>query len=115
MRSRPTGYRPCTLPICGRVLGAGLLLDVPAMSQATVYTQNCSACALTTTTSPTQTSTNAVYVYGAGLDWGLLPHIGLRLQYRGNLCAAPNVTKVFTSTKTFAHTAEPMLGVYFRF
>lgn len=97
------------------VLGAGLLLDVPATSQATVYSQNCAACGVTTTSSPTQTSTKPVYVYGAGLDWGLLPHIGLRLQYRGNLYSAPNVTKVFTSTNTFTHTSEPMAGVYFRF
>jgi opacity protein-like surface antigen len=101
------------------VLGAGLLLDVPASGQATVTT-TCSEClggtpAPMTTTSPAQTSTKAVYVYGAGLDWGLLPHIGLRLQYRGNLYSAPNVTKLFTSTNAFTHTAEPMAGVCFRF
>jgi hypothetical protein len=69
----------------------------------------------TTSTSPTQTSTKAVYGYGAGPDWGLLPHIGLRLQYRGNLYSAPNVTKAFLSTSAFTHTAEPMAGVCFRF
>ena len=109
------------------VLGMGLLLDVPANGQATVTTFTsctslpcgCPECAAGTTVatanSPTQTSTKAVYVYGAGLDWGLLPHIGLRLQYRGNLYSAPNLTKVFSSTNTFTHTAEPMAGVYFRF
>ncbi len=109
------------------VLGVGLLLNVPATAQATVTTtapceglQCCLECAAgstvtTTTTSPTQTSTKAVYVYGAGLDWGLLPHLGLRLQYRGNLYSAPNVTKLFSSTSTFAHTSEPMIGVYLRF
>ncbi len=98
------------------VLGAGLLLDVPATSTATVTTTG--PCGLATcpgpTTSSTSTSTKPVYVYGAGLDWGLLPHIGLRLQYRGNLYSAPNVTKIFTSTDTFTHTAEPMVGIYFR-
>ena len=110
------------------VLGVGVLLDVPANGQATVTTiapcvglQCCLTCAqpvLTTTstsTSPTQTAAKPVYVYGAGLDWGLLPHIGVRLQYRGNLYSAPNVTQLFASTNTFTHTAEPMLGVYFRF
>jgi len=104
------------------VLGVGLLLDVPASRQATVTTTSygCPECVssgptITTSASPTQTSTKAVYVYGAGLDWGLLPHLGLRLQYRGNLYSAPNVTKLFSSTGTFTHTAEPMIGAYFNF
>jgi opacity protein-like surface antigen len=63
----------------------------------------------------TNTSTNAVYVYGAGLDVGLIPHFGLRLQYRGNLNKAPDLSKVFTSTDKFIHTAEPMAGLYLRF
>ncbi|MGA7523736.1 MAG: outer membrane beta-barrel protein [Acidobacteriaceae bacterium] len=98
------------------VLGVGLLLDVPAESQATVYT-TCPLCTtgVTTSNSPTSTSTEEVYVYGAGLDWGLLPHLGLRFQYRGNLYEAPNVTNLFSSTKTFTHTAEPMIGAYFNF
>ncbi len=106
------------------VLGVGLLLNVPEDSQATVTTTSpCSSSGCpsptgpttTTTTSPTGTSMKAVYVYGAGLDWGLLPHLGLRFQYRGNLYQAPNVTKLFTSTNTFTHTAEPMIGAYFNF
>jgi opacity protein-like surface antigen len=104
------------------VLGVGLLLDVPSSSPATVYSISpCGATTcpgtpgiVTTFSSPTSTSTKPVYVYGAGLDWGLLPHIGLRLQYRGNLYSAPNVTKLFSSTDTFSHTAEPMVGIYFR-
>jgi opacity protein-like surface antigen len=79
------------------ILGAGVLLNIPAGNQA-----------------ETSTSTKAVYVYGAGLDWGLLPHIGLRLQYRGNLYQAPNLTKLYSSTDAFTHTAEPMIGIYFR-
>ena len=80
------------------VLGLGLLLNEPAGGQ-----------------SNTTTSTQAVYVYGAGLDWGLLPHLGLRFQYRGNLYKAPDVTKLYTSTNVFTHTAEPMIGAYFSF
>jgi opacity protein-like surface antigen len=105
------------------LLGGGILLDVPATGQGTVTTisSGCEECAIpaqqptvTTSSSPTQTSTHGVFVYGAGLDWGLLPHIGLRLQYRGNFYTAPNVTKFFTSTDAFTHNAEPMIGVYFR-
>ena len=80
------------------VLGLGLLLNEPASGQGN-----------------TTTSTQAVYVYGAGLDWGLLPHLGLRFQYRGNLYKAPDVTKLYTSTNAFTHTAEPMIGAYFSF
>jgi opacity protein-like surface antigen len=80
------------------LLGIGALLNVPAGSQ-----------------SSTTSSDKAVYVYGAGLDWGLIPHIGLRFQYRGNLYKAPDVTTLYTSTSAFTHTAEPMLGAYFKF
>jgi len=101
------------------VLGVGLLLDVPSESQATVYS-SCPACPVgvpgtAISSSPTSTSTKAVYVYGAGLDWGLLPHLGLRFQYRGNLYESPDVSKLFTSGNAFTHTAEPMIGAYFNF
>jgi opacity protein-like surface antigen len=79
------------------VLGVGLLLNEPAGGQ-------------TATTS----SNKPVFVYGAGLDWGLLPHIGLRLQYRGNLYKSPNLSTVYGSVDAFTHTSEPMIGVYFR-
>jgi opacity protein-like surface antigen len=81
------------------VVGLGLLLDVPSSGQG----------------SGTQTSTKPVFVYGAGLDWGLLPHIGARIQYRGNLYKAPDLTTLYTSSERFLHTAEPMVGAYFRF
>jgi opacity protein-like surface antigen len=56
-----------------------------------------------------------VFVYGGGVDWEVLPHFGLRGQYRGNLYHAPDLLKVATSTDAFAHTAEPVIGAYFRF
>jgi opacity protein-like surface antigen len=80
------------------VLGVGLLLNEPAGSQ-------------TNTTS----SARAVYVYGAGLDWGLLPHLGLRFQYRGNLYKSPDISKLYTSSNAFRHTSEPMVGAYISF
>jgi len=80
------------------VLGIGGLFNVPAGSQSNTTSDN-----------------KPVYVYGAGLDWRIIPHIGLRFQYRGNLYKAPNVTKLYTSTNAFAHTAEPVLGAYFSF
>lgn len=78
--------------------GLGILLNEPVSGQDN-----------------TTSSTKPVFVYGAGLDWGLIPHIGLRLQYRGNVYQAPDLSKVYTSTGAFTHSAEPMLGAYFRF
>ena len=77
--------------------GVGLLLNQPASGQT-----------------DTMSSNKPVFVYGAGLDWGLLPHLGLRLQYRGNLYKAPELTTVFTSSGAFVHTSEPVIGVYLR-
>jgi len=78
--------------------GVGLLFDVPAGGQASTNTQ-----------------TKPVFVYGAGLDWGLIGPLGLRFQYRGNLFKAPDLTKLYTSTGAFTQTAEPMVGPYLRF
>lgn len=80
--------------------GVGVLIDAPAGDQGSTQTQ---------------TQTKPVFVYGAGLDWNLVPHIGLRFQYRGNLYKAPDLTTLYTSTDAFTHTAEPMIGAYFRF
>jgi len=63
----------------------------------------------------TTTSSEPVYVYGAGLDWRLAPRIGLRLQYRGSVYKAPNVTPNEGSNGDYMHIAEPMIGAYFRF
>jgi opacity protein-like surface antigen len=77
--------------------GAGLLFNEPSSGQAN-----------------TTSSNKPVFVYGAGLDWGLLPHIGVRLQYRGNLYRTPDLTKLYGSSGAFMHTSEPMIGVYLR-
>jgi opacity protein-like surface antigen len=78
--------------------GVGLLLNEPAGSQ-----------------SNSTSATKPVFIYGAGLDWGLVPHLGLRFQYRGNLYRAPDLSSVFTSTDKFTQTAEPMIGAYLKF
>jgi opacity protein-like surface antigen len=78
--------------------GGGILFNQPASGQTDSTSSN-----------------KPVFVYGAGLDWGLLPHIGLRLQYRGNLYKAPDLTTLYTSSGAFTHTAEPMIGAYLRF
>jgi hypothetical protein len=103
--------------------GGGILFNQPADGQATTTTlvtgcgggnPSCTVGQVTSSTTGTTSATKPVFVYGAGLDWGLLPHIGLRFQFRGNLYQAPNLTKLYTSTSAFTRTAEPMIGVYFR-
>lgn len=103
--------------------GGGVLFNVPSKGTTTTTT-DITACGggepvcpvgFSTSTTTTRNATEGVFVYGAGLDWGLLPHIGLRLQYRGNLYKAPNLSSLYTSTDRFTHTAEPMVGAYFRF
>jgi opacity protein-like surface antigen len=96
--------------------GGGLLLNVP--SGGTVTTTTCSTttslCSQSTTAASTRTSTEGIFTYGAGLDWELLPHLGLRFQYRGNLYKAPAIANAFSSTNAFTHNAEPVIGIYFR-
>ena len=96
--------------------GGGLLLNVP--SGGTVTTTTCSTttslCSQVTTAAATRTSTEGIFSYGAGLDWELLPHLGLRFQYRGNVYKAPAIANAFSSTNAFTHNAEPVIGIYFR-
>ncbi|MCL5262975.1 MAG: porin family protein [Acidobacteria bacterium] len=63
----------------------------------------------------TQSQTKGVFDYGAGLDWTVLPHLGLRFQYRGYVYKAPQLATAFSSTDKFTHDAEPMIGAYFNF
>ncbi|MGA7352212.1 MAG: outer membrane beta-barrel protein [Acidobacteriaceae bacterium] len=96
------------------ILGVGVLLNVPSGNQTETTTNGMGSTTTTNSSSGASTSAKAVYVYGAGLDWGLIPHIGLRVQYRGNLYQAPDISKLYSSTDAFTHTAEPMIGIYFR-
>ncbi len=134
----PTGFVNCAVPLSAAVAndaheitgdwvislkianlrpfalaGGGLLVNIPANANKLSCYQLNALCGISP--APTNTSTQGVFVYGAGLDWGLLPHLGLRLQYRGNLYKSPELTSAFLSTKAFTHTAEPMIGAYFRF
>ncbi len=98
--------------------GGGALFDVPTSNSVPAASTVCPATTSCTTTAAsisTSAGTKGVIVYGAGIDWGLLPHLGLRLQYRGNLYKMPALLATLTSTKSFMQTAEPMIGVYFRF
>lgn len=56
-----------------------------------------------------------VWVGGGGADWSLAPRLGVRLQYRVNFYKAPDVFRGYSPTGAYAHTQEPMLGVFYRF
>ena len=55
------------------------------------------------------------YVYGGGTDWAFSQHLGIRIQYRGNLYKAPNVSPYFLPTGVYTQSGEPMGGVYYSF
>jgi opacity protein-like surface antigen len=55
------------------------------------------------------------FIYGGGLDWGFLSHLGVRVQFRDNVYKAPNLSALYPSTGVYTHTKEPMGGLYFRF
>lgn len=56
-----------------------------------------------------------VFVLGGGVDWTVLPHFGLRLQYRDNLYKAPNLSALYPATGAFTSSSEPTGGLFFRF
>ena len=55
------------------------------------------------------------FVYGGGLDWGFLPHWGIRVQVRGNMTKAPQLLDLYPATTAYTQIYEPMGGVYYRF
>lgn len=63
----------------------------------------------------TSSQAKPTFVYGSGVDWTVIPHFGLRGQFRGNLYHAPDLLAAASSTRAFARTSEPMVGAYFRF
>ncbi len=80
------------------VVGAGVQITVPSGGA-----------------SNTQSSRTAAYLYGVGVDWQRFRHLGLRAQYRGDIHKAPQINTRFPTPNSYIHTAEPMVGVYYRF
>jgi opacity protein-like surface antigen len=52
---------------------------------------------------------------GLGFNYTMLPHMGLRAQYRQSRYSAPNINSTVTTVNQSYHQSEPMVGVYFRF
>jgi opacity protein-like surface antigen len=82
------------------IVGVGLLVNQPTSGQ-----------------SGTTTITQGTIVYGAGLDWNLTRHLGLRLQYRGNHFQAPGIVPPNNTNPSIGnmHTTTPGIGVFYKF
>jgi hypothetical protein len=78
--------------------GIGLMVTVPGSSPYSV-----------------NTVVRPDFIYGGGVDWTFVPHFGLRVQARGNMTKAPNLSDIYTSTTKYTQIYEPMAGIFYRF
>ncbi len=62
-----------------------------------------------------QRQATGVFAYGGGADFPLIPHLALRLEYRGLVYSAPYFGLSTLNTNTVTHTAEPSAGIVLRF
>lgn len=56
-----------------------------------------------------------VWLYGAGVDYTLTPHWGLRAQFRGAMYRTPNLTYAFPAQGVNTQTNMPMGGIFYAF
>ncbi len=61
------------------------------------------------------TDTKGTFLYGAGTNYRLTDALGLRLQFRGLIYKSPDFGVSASSTGSWAHTAEPSVGITLRF
>ncbi|HTC62995.1 MAG TPA: outer membrane beta-barrel protein [Candidatus Saccharimonadales bacterium] len=57
----------------------------------------------------------AAFVYGGGLDYKLVRHVALRLEYRGFVYDRPDFGIAAFNSGLTTHTAEPSAGLVFHF
>jgi opacity protein-like surface antigen len=60
--------------------------------------------------------TSLAFLYGAGVDYRIFSHLGLRLQYRGLVFRNPDFgvpSRFYTGAKS--HMAEPAIGIVVKF
>ena len=62
-----------------------------------------------------QRQARPAFVYGGGVDYKLVRHVALRLEYRGFVYDRPDFGIAALSSNVTAHTAEPSAGVVFHF
>jgi len=59
--------------------------------------------------------TRAAFVYGGGVDYRLVRHLDLRLEYRGFVYNRPDFGVTALNTGVTTHTAQPSAGIVFKF
>jgi len=79
--------------------GPGIMIFVPSTT-ATIVSTN--------------TIARVAYIGGGGVDVGLGPRAGIRLQYRDSFYSAPDLLPEYPSTGKYTQTGEAMVGFYFR-
>ena len=62
-----------------------------------------------------QQQARAAFVYGGGVDYRLVRHVAVRLEYRGFVYNRPDFGLANLSSNVTAHTAEPSAGLVFHF
>ena len=55
------------------------------------------------------------FLYGAGADYVLTPHLSFRAEYRGLVYKAPSFNLAGLNTDTWTNVAQPSAGIVFRF
>jgi opacity protein-like surface antigen len=62
-----------------------------------------------------QRQTRPAFVYGGGVDYNLVRHVALRLEYRGFVYDRPDFGIATLSSNVTAHTAQPSAGLVIHF
>ena len=62
-----------------------------------------------------QRQTRPAFVYGGGVDYRLVRHVALRLEYRGFVYNRPDFGVAALSSNVTAHTAQPSAGLVVHF
>lgn len=62
-----------------------------------------------------QRQARAAFVYGGGVDYRLVRHVALRLEYRGFVYDRPDFGIAALSSNITTHTAEPSAGLVLHF
>lgn len=57
----------------------------------------------------------AVFVYGGGVDYDLLRHVSLKIEYRGLVFKAPDFEISSLNLDKVSHVAQPSAGISIRF
>ena len=67
------------------------------------------------TLSGAQVQAKSVFVYGVGVNYAIRKRLSLRAEYRGLVYGTPDFGFGALSTNSITHTAQPSVGVTFRF